>query len=448
MDAVTVDFGTTLQRSRKGAPLIRPADGGELVEYVRSSSFGSILDDNWFLDAWKQRIVAQGAVADLELLGRMLTTPPEATAVWNNLSRRAFTLGGGTKAADAGHDIHAWTEKVDLGQATLDEVPEQYRADVAAYATALADAGLEIVTDYVEVILVNDVLRAAGTADRIVRHIATGRLLILDIKTGKDARKLGYGVQLVCYAGGTLYDPATEVRTAIDIDQSVGIIAHIPAGSGKCKLLAVDLDAVRPVAHVCAATYAARDLDGWHTPFSSESLSTSAAAAVVPTSTASAGEVPPSLPAEALPTRGEQLAAVPDRTPDDGDTLTEAAFGHVRALQATLNDTQRVWMRDRVMESTHAKVSLHTAHGYTARRLHAIETLMACASAIGRTHTVDEVSQALRNAIADLVDADWPKFPNVTLGHALGVLHHHELQLLAGTVSVLDDNGWACLAAA
>lgn len=446
---MTVTFANELPRGRTGAPLVRPADGGDLVEYVRCSSFGNLLDDHFFLDQWKQRIVAQGCVTDLELLGRMLTTPTDATAVWNNLAKRAFQLGGGTTAADLGTEIHAWTEKVDRGDCTLDEVPDHIRADVTAYREALTAAGLEIVTDWIEVILVNDILRAAGTADRIVRHIATGRLLILDIKTGKDARKIAYGIQLYAYATGVLYDPATETRTTVDIDPTVGIIAHIPAGSGRCKLIAVDLTAIKPVAELCAAIYAARDIDGWHTPFTSSSLTSTgpvpSAAAPGPTATVPAGSSPE--PA-GTPTRGQQLAAVPDRTPDEGDVLDAAAFNHVRAMQATLNDTQRAWVRDRVTETINAKVSIHTSGGHTERRLAAIETLLASAARIGPERTAHQVEQALRVAIADLVDADWPRFDNVTLGHALGVLNASEADLLARTVMVLDDNGWSSLHAA
>lgn len=441
---MSVTFGQKFPRNSKGAPLVRPVDGGDLVEYVRASQFGAPLDDHFFLDQWKQRITAKGAVSDLELMGRLLTTPADATKVLNLLAKQAFKTGGGTVAADYGTEFHAWMEKLVRRECVMEHIPDEYRANCEAAWAAMVDAGFELDDCITEPNVINDRLSAAGSPDLAPLHVPSGRRIVIDYKTGTDPHKLGYAVQLHVYATGCLYDTTTETRTPFDVDTTTAIIAHVR--NGKCRLIAVDLEQIAPIADLCAAIYAARELDGWHTKFSSDLLSTAASAAAdVPEPSASAGNPSP-VPAEA-PSRGEQLAAVPDRIPDDGDQLDADSFNHLRAIQSTLNETQKTWLRDRVNESMHAKVSIHTSAGHTARTLAAIETLLACAAQIG-TATVDDVEQALRNAIAEIVDADWPKFLHVTVGHALGVLHHHEVELLAKTMQVLDDNGWQILAAA
>lgn len=440
---MTVDFGNKFKRSIKGAPLIRPVDGGDLVEYVRCSSFGAPLDDHYFLERWKQRITAKGAVTDLELMGRLITTPADATKVLDLLARNAFKAGGGTVAADYGTEFHAWMEKLILHRCQLADIPDEFRANCQAAHDVLTAAGFDLEDCIVEPNIVNDKLRAAGSCDLAPMHPATGRRIIIDYKTGSDPNKLSYGVQYCAYAGGVLYDTVTETRTPVDFDQELAFTLHVR--NGKARLIAVDLTKVQPVAELCAAIYQARELDGWYSKFSSDLLSTSASAAdVVPETSAAEGS--PLRPSAAPSTRSQQLAAIPT-DPDDGPVLDESAFAGLRAMQATLNDTQKAWMRQRVEESMHACLSLHTTAGFTTRRLHAIHTILTCALQIG-ARTADDVTSALRNAIADVLEQDWPRWEHVPVGHALAALGHTQVEVIAQTVTVLDDNGWRTLAAA
>jgi hypothetical protein len=49
-------------------------------------------------------------------------------------------------------------------------------------------------------------------------------------------------MQLAIYAHGLPYDPATATRgTWGDVNQEKAIIVHLPAGSGTCKLVFVDI---------------------------------------------------------------------------------------------------------------------------------------------------------------------------------------------------------------
>ena len=122
-----------------------------------------------------------------------------------------------------------------------------------AYRDALATYGL--VSEMVEVPIVNDEFRAAGTADRICRttkplitpdrvRIEPGELIIGDLKTGKklDFCLPGYCVQMALYATGQLYDVVTERRLATPpINQRLGA-ARPPARRQGALRAAVVLD--------------------------------------------------------------------------------------------------------------------------------------------------------------------------------------------------------------
>jgi len=100
----------------------------------------------------------------------------------------------------------------------------------------------------VEVPMVNDAYRSAGTADRIYRLtkpllvpdggvLPPGTLILGDLKTGQKLTFSlpGYCVQMALYADGTLYDVVTERRLPTPpIDKSWTILIHLPVGTGRC----------------------------------------------------------------------------------------------------------------------------------------------------------------------------------------------------------------------
>ena len=125
--------------------------------------------------------------------------------------------------------------------------PEQFVADLDAYPDALATYGL--VSEMVEVHMVNDDFRAAGTADRIYRltkrlqapdgsWLEPGELVVGDLKTGKklDFGMPNYAVQLAIYAQGVLYDIVTERRLPTPpINNSWTLLVHLPVGHGQLQ---------------------------------------------------------------------------------------------------------------------------------------------------------------------------------------------------------------------
>jgi hypothetical protein len=232
--------------------------------WTRVTTLAGTTEDTYHLGRWADRTLAAGLVANRDLLKRLaavddLDADKNATAAIIDTAR---WQAGGTLGRELGTAIHTATEHHDLdGRDALAELPAAYHADVKAYRTALRDAGLTTRPEWVERVIVNTVVDAAGTLDRIVID-ATGRHLILDVKTQGSldfgARKIA--AQLATYAhaaalwrlDGDGYEPMP------DVDRTVAIVAHMPVGSGTCTLHAVDLVAGWQAAQLCATVRRSR----------------------------------------------------------------------------------------------------------------------------------------------------------------------------------------------
>jgi hypothetical protein len=231
------------QRDRWGRPLIIPTGGGKPLAYSRFSSHGQVLEDRFGLEKWKIRTSALGLVARQDLFAQLASIPSDDSKRIDEILSQALEAGGGSVGANMGTALHEFTQRYDLGEITLADIPDPWRADVEAYARTIADHGLEIRRDLIEVTLVNDALQLAGTADRFFLD-GNGRLICSDLKTGKSIgpNPLGYIVQLAAYANSVLYDVETGVRTPLgDVDLDHGLLIHAPAQQARCDLYRVDL---------------------------------------------------------------------------------------------------------------------------------------------------------------------------------------------------------------
>ena len=93
---------------------------------------------------------------------------------------------------------------------------------------------------FIEQFCVYDKDKIAGTPDRIVEY--KGERFVADLKTGRIDHPHNIAMQLAIYAHGLPYDPATATRgTWGDVNQEKAIIVHLPAGTGNCKLVFVDI---------------------------------------------------------------------------------------------------------------------------------------------------------------------------------------------------------------
>jgi len=223
-----------ITRDRYGRPMVVPPKGGKAVPYTRTTTVAGSLDDGTALVAWKLRMAAAGLTLRPDLL-LAASANRDNKLEMDKLVEDAMEAAGATSAATIGTAIHTLTEKHDRGE-DLGVIPEEYVADIQAYA----DATKKFKNVFIEQFCVLDKYKIAGTPDRVVEY--EGQLYISDLKTGSISYPNKIAMQLAVYAHGLPYDPATATRGSWGgVNQEKGIIVHLPAGSGKCKLHFVDI---------------------------------------------------------------------------------------------------------------------------------------------------------------------------------------------------------------
>lgn len=234
------------------------------------STVAKIPDDTYSLNQWAKRQILVGVAIKPDLAERAAAHFDDRDTL-DRMAEEALQAAKAHDAANRGTAIHRITERVDLGEFIIDN--PQARKVRAAWQRALDIAGLEIVPELVERIVVYPEQRIAGRFDRIARRKGDGRLCVCDIKTGANAVKYPHAVavQLALYAHAPLMagpigreGGATEVFEALPdlLDRSVGYVIHMPT-EDEVDVVAVDLEAGWEAAGICFATLgwrARRDL--------------------------------------------------------------------------------------------------------------------------------------------------------------------------------------------
>lgn len=223
-----------IDRDRYGRPLVVPPKGGKPVAYTRATTIANSLDDASALVAWKMRMAAIGLTTRPDILLSISAAQEDKMAV-NSLIEDAMQVAGANKAANIGTAIHSFAERLDLGL-TLGIVPPEWIPDIKAYEQTTKILNKK----FIEQFSVLDKYKIAGTPDRVVEY--NGELFIADIKTGRIDHPNNISIQLAIYANGLPYDAATATRgTWGDVNKERAIIIHLPAGTGTCKLVWVDI---------------------------------------------------------------------------------------------------------------------------------------------------------------------------------------------------------------
>jgi hypothetical protein len=223
-----------IDRDRYGRPLIIPPTGGKAIAYTRATTIANSLDDASALTAWKMRMAAIGLTTRPDILLSITAAQDDKMAV-NSLIEDAMEVAGANKAANIGTAIHSFAERLDLGQ-DLGIVPPQWAPDIKAYEEATKILN----NKFIEQFCVLDKFKIAGTPDRIVEY--KNELFVADIKTGRVDHPNNIAIQLAIYANGLPYDSATATRgTWGDVNKDKAIIIHLPAGTGTCKLMWIDI---------------------------------------------------------------------------------------------------------------------------------------------------------------------------------------------------------------
>ena len=237
---------TEIQRDRWGRPLIVPPEGGEPIAYTRVSTMAKALDDLSNLMAWKQRKTAEGLLRRPDLMTRLSgviakgnpDTDWQAKKYLNNICEEAMEAAGASTGRTAGTGFHDLTEAIDKGDEPL-FVSDADRVRLDAYREATA----HIEWLDIELFVVNDEIRCAGTFDRLGR-LPDGRVVVADLKSGKSEADypLATAMQIATYANGHRYDPETGARSPLhaDLDLTEGLLIHLPP-SGGCRVLPLSL---------------------------------------------------------------------------------------------------------------------------------------------------------------------------------------------------------------
>jgi hypothetical protein len=252
-----------IDRDRYGRPLVVPPKGGKAIAYTRATTIANSLDDASALVAWKMRMAAIGLTTRPDILLSISAAQEDKMAV-NSLIEDAMQVAGANKAANIGTALHSFAERLDLGQ-DLGVISDEWVSDIKAYEHAT-----KILSNkFIEQFSVLDKYKIAGTPDRVVEY--KGELFIADIKTGRVDHPNNIAIQLAIYANGLPYDTATASRgTWGKVNKDKAIIIHLPAGTGTCKLMWIDIKEGFKGLQLAMKARQWRDQKGLSNPFEQE----------------------------------------------------------------------------------------------------------------------------------------------------------------------------------
>jgi hypothetical protein len=433
---ITLDELTTAEpkRDRYGRPLIVSKDGGKPKAYTRPTTIADTLDDRYNLELWKQRQVLLGTVARHDLYAKAATTDPTDKKALNKLCEQLMDAAASDAGANMGTAVHAAVEAFNRGL----DYPPMFTDDVTAYGNMLLRHDIGVDPDHVEQFVVNDTVGAAGTFD--MRLLIDGTWHIADLKTGSTVEwsAKAFAIQLAIYAGHTsTYDWATETHgDPLPVDQSRGIIVHLPAGSGECTLHWLDLDAGREALEHALWVRKWRNRKGLLTPIDGAATAGSESADdVAPSSSAEsdggAGLTTPSAaPSHTLP------KPPPVERPDEGGLVTDADYDQLQADgKASAKDVIATMLRWR-NEARRTTEDWTTTGGYhTVRRVAISRAALALARFVHRTvgqpdDSDNGIDVTARAVLEEVMDPD--DIQSHPVGKLLGLLTPEQATQLKG----------------
>ncbi len=209
-----------------------------------------IPDSTHALDKWKMRNVVVGMATTPALVERAAAHYDERDLL-DEIAEEALQAARANEAATRGSAAHRITERHDLAEMVVDT---PYSIAVrAAWDKAIADAGLSMLPQYVERIVLYPDLMLAGTFDRLATRRINGERVVVDLKTGENAIKYPHSmaIQMALYAnapiiagkippgGGT----TTDFAEMPHVNKSVGYVVHMPGDETTVQVHSVDIAA-------------------------------------------------------------------------------------------------------------------------------------------------------------------------------------------------------------
>ena len=234
------------------------------VPHTRTTTFVKLGSSTYALGEWNERMLIKGLVErpDLLAMAHGLDVKRDRARL-NAIADDAQKHAGNKVAANIGTAYHAFTERLDAGVMTLEDVPPQWRLRCGEYVAKLKEYGLTTRREWIERTTavradqVSAPVPVAGKLDRILQ-LPNGDLVIGDLKTSSN---IEYGwseiaAQLAVYAHGVnthgLYDWNTKSWGPVAWDRTYhpdtpqvrtdyAIVVHLPADGEGCHLYRVDL---------------------------------------------------------------------------------------------------------------------------------------------------------------------------------------------------------------
>jgi hypothetical protein len=194
-------------------------------------------------------MTALGLAVRPDLLAMIQTTDTTDKKALDRLCDSASEAGGATARRDLGTALHKMFEQSCVTPGY--KPPATYVADIQAIHQTLREAGLQVVDECSELMVVLDRYQIAGMADLVVERVSDGELFIADLKTGSSVAygALGWAIQLAIYANadniyfqGAEADGSADARAPmVDVNKDQAFIIHCQPQSGACDLHTLDI---------------------------------------------------------------------------------------------------------------------------------------------------------------------------------------------------------------
>jgi len=235
------------ERDRWGRYKLPHPETGESRGWTRVTKLAETLEDNYGLMGWQKRNVVYGMGKRLDLADLASASDLDDKQQLDDIVRQATAAAKADLRANNGTTLHKFTERVDKGEPT--RAHARWAPDIDVYQRALKAWEIQTHPQYCERITLVPELEVAGTMDKVVTYQSIPT--IADLKTGgnvEDGLKYGQmkiAIQLAIYSRGCglwNMDKGEWEPMPPGLDQTRGIIIHLPAGYATASLYEVDLN--------------------------------------------------------------------------------------------------------------------------------------------------------------------------------------------------------------
>lgn len=237
-----------IPRDRWDRPILPHPFTGEETHWTRPSTLAKTLDDTYNLEMWKCRQVAAGIGAREDLHALAASTPNDDghKGTLNQIVKDAMEAAKSSAGRNLGTALHTWTHRIEADASVAGTVPSAFIPDLKAYFAAMDAHGLQRDPRLAErqVATLDAPEPLSGSPDRYVL-CPDGVYRVMDLKTGQDIDYSGLYIaqQLAIYAHAiAAWNVQAQVWEQLPpIDQTTGIVVHLPSGKGKCEVRPVNL---------------------------------------------------------------------------------------------------------------------------------------------------------------------------------------------------------------